>query len=287
MSTRCMIRIKECGGKIDLYHHHDGYFDGVGQELKNAFSSHGNALETLNALLSDDEYELTDSPHGDIEYWYLLDFDNGEFSGYHVPFDCWKGTDFDDPDQRPRIEPDAERLELKETSKQTGAGPCSSVLQNAAKTSPSQDHCRIIIEMTDTEDDEIDLFPRKMHPDDAGYDLSSSVNAYLKPGETKLIPAGFRMEMPVGYEAQIRTRSGNALKLGLVVLNSPGTVDAGYTGGVGVILMNAGSSPVRIARGDRIAQMVICKLPEVCLEPGKIELGTDRGEGGFGSTGRS
>jgi len=135
--------------------------------------------------------------------------------------------------------------------------------------------------------DGVDLSPRKAHPDDAGYDLSAAAGAYLKPGQTMLVPAGFRIGLPHGYEAQIRTRSGNALKLGLVVLNSPGTVDAGYTGGVGVILMNAGPSPVRIARGDRIAQMVICRLPDVCLEPGKIELGTDRGEGGFGSTGKA
>lgn len=132
-----------------------------------------------------------------------------------------------------------------------------------------------------------DLFPRKAHADDAAYDLRSRVDIELTPGKSTLVPAGFKIELPVGFEAQVRPRSGLALKHDLMLTNSPGTVDAGYRGEVGVIMYNAGKEAFHISRGDRIAQMVIAKLPEVELTA-VAELGeTDRGAGGFGSTGKN
>jgi dUTP pyrophosphatase len=131
-----------------------------------------------------------------------------------------------------------------------------------------------------------ELFPRKAHEDDAAYDLRSRVDMELEQGVSTLVPAGFKIELPVGFEAQIRPRSGLALKNNLMLTNSPGTVDAGYRGEVGVIMYNAGKETFVIKRGDRIAQMVIAKLPEVELVKAD-ELGEScRGEGGFGSTGK-
>ena len=127
--------------------------------------------------------------------------------------------------------------------------------------------------------------PKKAHPDDAGYDLYSRIDAVLKPLSGMAIPVGFAMELPAGYEAQIRPRSGLAAKHHITVTNSPGTVDANYRGEVKAILYNLGREPFIIQRGDRIAQMVICKLPEINLV-GATELSeTDRGSGGFGSSG--
>lgn len=131
-----------------------------------------------------------------------------------------------------------------------------------------------------------DLFPRKAHDDDAAYDLRSRVDIDLTPGCSTLVPAGFSMELPPGFEAQIRPRSGLALKYDLMLTNSPGTVDAGYRGEVGVIMFNAGKEIFHITRGDRIAQMVISKLPEVELLRADALSQTLRGDGGFGSTGK-
>ncbi|MBO7090700.1 MAG: dUTP diphosphatase, partial [Victivallales bacterium] len=105
-----------------------------------------------------------------------------------------------------------------------------------------------------------DLFPRKAHDDDAAFDLRSRIDTVIPSGKIMLVPTGVFMELPVGYEAQVRPRSGLALKHGITVLNTPGTIDAGYRGEVGVILINAGPADFAIARGDRIAQMVIQKL---------------------------
>lgn len=131
-----------------------------------------------------------------------------------------------------------------------------------------------------------DLFPRKAHDDDAAYDLRSREDMILPPGRSTLVPAGFSMELPPGYEAQIRPRSGLALKHDLMLTNSPGTIDAGYRGEVGVIMFNAGKESFSIKRGDRIAQMVIARLPEVTLLAAETLSETLRGEGGFGSTGK-
>ena len=131
-----------------------------------------------------------------------------------------------------------------------------------------------------------DLAPRKAHADDAAYDLRSRQELVITPKTTVLVPTGLFLEIPPGYEAQIRSRSGLALKNALSLPNAPGTIDAGYRGEVGVIIYNRGEVPFQVRRGDRIAQMVISKLPEVELvEVEELEAST-RGAGGFGSTGK-
>lgn len=124
----------------------------------------------------------------------------------------------------------------------------------------------------------------------AGFDLRANLESpiTLKAGERKLIPTGLFMEIPLGYEGQVRTRSGLALKRGLVVLNSPGTVDADYRGEVGVILINQSVDDQVIEHGERVAQMVIAKheTAEIEIANSVEELeSTERGAGGFGSTG--
>lgn len=107
----------------------------------------------------------------------------------------------------------------------------------------------------------------------------------LHPGDIRLIPTGLRMAVPVGYEIQVRPRSGLSLKHGITVVNTPGTIDADYRGPVGIILGNVSREPFTIERGDRIAQLVVQRVehPAVKLVPVLEE--TDRGEGGFGSSG--
>jgi dUTP diphosphatase len=107
----------------------------------------------------------------------------------------------------------------------------------------------------------------------------------LAPGARALIPTGFALELPVGCEAQLRPRSGLALKAGVTVLNSPGTIDADYRGEVKVLLVNLGSEPFTVRRGERIAQLVVARVEHVRIEPVSELGGTSRGEGGFGSTG--
>lgn len=123
----------------------------------------------------------------------------------------------------------------------------------------------------------------------AGLDLLAAVPAgdplILEPGARALIPTGFAMALPLGYEAQVRPRSGLALKHGVTVLNAPGTIDSDYRGEIGVILLNTGKAPFPIARGDRIAQMVIARFTGAQpVETGTLP-DTTRGSGGFGSTG--
>ncbi len=131
-----------------------------------------------------------------------------------------------------------------------------------------------------------DLMPAKAHFDDAAFDLRSRVDMVLPVRKSVVVPAGFSIELPVGFEAQIRPRSGLALKHDLMLTNSPGTIDAGYRGEVGVIMYNGGTEEFPIQRGDRIAQMVIAKLPEVSLVKAESLSETNRGTGGFGSTGK-
>ena len=131
-----------------------------------------------------------------------------------------------------------------------------------------------------------DLMPAKAHEDDAAFDIKSKVDMTVEPGTPHLVPTGIFMEFPEGYEAQVRPRSGLALKHAITVLNTPGTIDAGYRGEVRVILLNAGKESFHISRGDRIAQMVINKLPKVELVEADALSGSTRGSGGFGSTGR-
>ena len=131
-----------------------------------------------------------------------------------------------------------------------------------------------------------DLAPRKAHTDDAAFDLRAREGVLVRAGSVRLIPTGLYLELPVGYEAQIRPRSGLALKKCVTILNSPGTIDAGYRGEVGIILFNAGPEDVRFDRGDRVAQMVIQKLPDVQLVQVDALADSERGSGGFGSTGQ-
>jgi len=121
----------------------------------------------------------------------------------------------------------------------------------------------------------------------AGMDLCAAVaqDVILQPGQRTLIPTGLSIALPEGYEAQIRPRSGLALKNGLTVLNSPGTIDADYRGEVQVILANLGADAFTITRGMRIAQMVVAKYSRVEWQETKELSATARGAGGFGSTG--
>ena len=121
----------------------------------------------------------------------------------------------------------------------------------------------------------------------SGMDLlaANTEEITLAPGEVRLIPTGIYVSIPPGYEAQIRPRSGLALKHGVTVLNTPGTVDADYRGEVGVILANLGSQPFTVSRGVRIAQMVVQKVVRAELELREELDDTDRGAGGFGHTG--
>jgi dUTP pyrophosphatase len=125
--------------------------------------------------------------------------------------------------------------------------------------------------------------------DAAGLDLvaalATGVELVLQPGERALIPTGFAIELPRGYEAQIRPRSGLALNFGVTVLNSPGTIDADFRGEIGVILINLGSHSFSVTRGARIAQLVVSAVARVALvEHARLD-DSARGAGGFGSTG--
>jgi len=114
--------------------------------------------------------------------------------------------------------------------------------------------------------------------------LSESI--ILKPLERKLIPTGLSIELPVGYEAQVRPRSGLALKHGITVLNTPGTIDADYRGDIGVILINLSSESFEVKDGERIAQLVIAAHENAKWNPVSSLNETERGAGGFGSTGK-
>jgi len=129
------------------------------------------------------------------------------------------------------------------------------------------------------------ILPAYAHPSDAGMDLRSVDELTIAPGARALVHTGLIVMLPPMYEAQVRPRSGLALKSGVTVLNTPGTIDSGYRGEVGVILANFGEAPFAVRKGDKIAQMVIAPVtqPEV-VETDVIDE-TDRGVGGFGSTG--
>ena len=129
--------------------------------------------------------------------------------------------------------------------------------------------------------------PKYMSRSASGMDLYAAVDGevVLKPGERKLIPTGFKMALPEGYEAQVRPRSGLAIKNGISVLNTPGTIDEDYRGEVGVILVNHGSEDFKVKRSDRIAQMVINKVEQADIEEVKSLTETHRSTGGFGHTG--
>ncbi len=131
--------------------------------------------------------------------------------------------------------------------------------------------------------------PAPATPGSAGCDLCAAVEAEspleLAPGDRALVPTGFAIALPEGYEAQLRPRSGLALKHGIVLPNAPGTIDADYRGELQVILMNAGDQPFQVRRGDRIAQLVLAPVVRATFEEVEALDATERGAGGFGHTG--
>ena len=130
------------------------------------------------------------------------------------------------------------------------------------------------------------VLPAYAHPSEAGMDVRSVEELVIPAGKRALVHTGLIVLLPPLYEAQVRPRSGLALKFGVTVLNTPGTIDSGYRGEIGVILANFGDADFIVKKGDKIAQLVIAPVtqPEVC-EVSEIDE-TDRGAGGFGSTGR-
>ena len=136
------------------------------------------------------------------------------------------------------------------------------------------------------QDADIDL-PRYMTPHSAGMDICAAVEqpTALKPGEIILVPSGFAISLPTGFEAQIRPRSGLAVKHGIGIINSPGTIDADYRGEVKIALINFGKAPYVIHRGDRIAQMVINQVCQARFKVVETLEETKRNSGGFGHTG--
>lgn len=129
------------------------------------------------------------------------------------------------------------------------------------------------------------VMPDYAHPEDAGVDLYAAEDRTLKPGERSLVPTGIAAAIPDGYEGQVRPKSGLALRHGLSIVNTPGTVDAGYRGEIGVLLINLGQETVQVRRGQKIAQMVFTKVERAKLEVVNRLDETRRGSGGFGSTG--
>lgn len=133
-----------------------------------------------------------------------------------------------------------------------------------------------------------EALPAYQTPASAGMDLRARLDAsmLLRPMQRALVPTGLRIELPVGYEAQIRPRSGLALKHGITVLNSPGTIDADYRGEIQVLLVNLSDTAFEIKPGERIAQMVVARHERVQWDEAAVLSDTERGAGGFGHTGR-
>jgi len=121
----------------------------------------------------------------------------------------------------------------------------------------------------------------------SGFDLRAALDGevVLRPGERLLVRTGLAVEIPAGWEGQVRPRSGLALRHGIGMVNAPGTIDSDYRGEVAVLLINHGAEPFTLRRGDRIAQLVIARVESVEWEEAEALEGSDRGEGGFGSTG--
>jgi len=129
------------------------------------------------------------------------------------------------------------------------------------------------------------VLPTYAHPGDAGMDVCSVESLEIPVGGRALVHTGLVMELPSDAEAQVRPRSGLALKHGVTVLNSPGTIDAGYRGEVGVILANFGDKPFVVEKGMKIAQVVVARVERAEIAEAVISSATERGAGGFGSTG--
>jgi len=130
--------------------------------------------------------------------------------------------------------------------------------------------------------------PAAASPGAAGVDLRAAVqeDLVLAPGDRTLVPTGLVLELPLGYEGQVRPRSGLALRHGVTCLNSPGTIDSDYRGEVAVILANLGREPFVVRRGERIAQLVVARCARIEWEEAETLQDSERGPGGFGSTGR-
>lgn len=129
--------------------------------------------------------------------------------------------------------------------------------------------------------------PRYARPGDAGADLYARIDLEIPGGGRALVPTGIAIALPVGYVALVTPRSGFSLKLGGTLLNSPGVIDAGYRGEIGCIVHNTNVDAMHIARGDRIAQLLVLPIPEVQLTEVAALPGTQRADGGFGSTGKA
>lgn len=129
--------------------------------------------------------------------------------------------------------------------------------------------------------------PEHASPGSAGVDLRAAIEAdqIVEPGQRVQVPTGLVLELPTGWEGQVRPRSGLALRHGVTLLNTPGTIDSDYRGEVKVILINLGQERFRLTRGDRIAQLVVAAVSQVVLTEADNLASTHRGEGGFGSTG--
>lgn len=132
-----------------------------------------------------------------------------------------------------------------------------------------------------------DLLPKYQTQGSSGCDLRSSIDVVIPSGKRSIVPTGLKVEIPVGFEGQVRSRSGLAAKYGITVLNSPGTVDCDYRGEVKVILLNTGDEDFIIKKGDRIAQLVFSQVFRAIFKKEEELTSTERAEGGFGSTGRA
>jgi dUTP diphosphatase len=153
------------------------------------------------------------------------------------------------------------------------------------KMSESQDHLTLRVKRLDGNHDI--ALPSYETEGASGLDLRAAVSGELTlhPGDIRLVPTGLAISLPLGYEAQIRPRSGLALKHGVGMVNSPGTIDSDYRGEIGLVLINWGNAPFVIKRGDRIAQMIVTRVSRAeVLEVDRLET-TERGEGGFGHSG--
>ena len=131
------------------------------------------------------------------------------------------------------------------------------------------------------------LTPKYETPGSSGMDIAAYINedVIINSGDKALIPTGFSLSIPQGYEVQIRPRSGLAIKKGITILNTPGTIDSDYRGEVKVVLINLSKDKFTVQNGERIAQMVVCPIVQVSIEEVKELSETNRGIGGFGSTG--
>jgi len=128
--------------------------------------------------------------------------------------------------------------------------------------------------------------PRYQTEGAAGLDVCSKISLYILPGEVKVVQTGLYVEIPEGYEIQIRPRSGLAYRYGITVLNSPGTIDSDYRGEIGIILFNHGKEIFKITEGDRIAQLVLAKVEQIKWDTTSVFSETTRNIAGFGSTGK-